>query len=46
MRKLNFSESLGTVQLTLTFDDAQSHQFTVTPLQAVIIAAFDKTGAE
>lgn len=42
MRKLNFSETLGTVQLTLSWDDGISQQFTVTPFQAIIISLFNK----
>lgn len=45
MRKLNFSETLGTVQLTLTFDDGVSQQFTVNPLQAIVISTFNKEGS-
>jgi hypothetical protein len=42
MRKLNWSETLGTIELTLTFDDGISQSFTVNPLQAIVISAFNK----
>ena len=42
MRKLNFSENIGVVQLTVTFDDGNAHKFTVTPFQAIVISSFSK----
>ncbi len=46
MRKLNFSESLGTVELTLSWDDGTSQKFTVNPIQAIVISTFNKTNAD
>ena len=41
-RKLCFKSNLGNVKLILHFDNGVSETFSVTPLQAAIIAQFDE----
>jgi hypothetical protein len=42
-RELTFLNNLGVVKLTLFFDNDVQEQFTVSPLQAAIIALFNET---
>ena len=46
MRKLNFCYTLGTVQLTLKFDDGESFKFTVQPIHAMVISCFSKDDSQ
>jgi hypothetical protein len=41
-RELTFLNNLGVVKLTLFFDNDVQEQFTVSPLQAAIIALFNE----
>ena len=41
-RQLCFKSNLGLVKLTLHFDNGVSETFSVTPLQAAIIAQFNE----
>ena len=48
MRKLNYSENIGVVKLTIEFDDGEKMPFSVVPIQAIVISNFsrDKGTAE
>jgi len=43
-RKLEWKPSLGTVSLQLSFQDKRMLEFTVAPIYAVIILAFESQG--
>ena len=42
MRKLNFCYTIGTVKLTLHFDDGEKYRCSVQPLHAMVISCFSK----
>jgi len=42
MRKLNYSENVGLVKLTIEFDDGEKMQFNVLPIQAIVVSNFSR----